>query len=139
MKLAIAASALALSACMSTDTPPRPEGVSMWDHVFGESSVPYAERNTWTKVREPAKQLPYIYVETLPCANERGMPKMGCAVINILANTCQPYIKASLRGTDLAGAKLHESAHCQGWDHADTVAAASSHGPVVRRISSWEY
>lgn len=41
----VAVSAIALSGCITdSSTPPRPEGVSWWDHAFGPTSIPYGHK-----------------------------------------------------------------------------------------------
>lgn len=131
-------SLVVLASCMSSDTPPRPDGVSAWDHFFGETSVPLNEQNIWFDGPKPDTIFPVKYVTEFPkgCGDGRETPKAGCAQIDMKTSTCQPYVKAGLEHAQRVCAELHEiEGHCAGKYHLQNSVAARSCGPRFKRIA----
>ncbi len=131
-----------VAACASSDTPPKPEGVSWFDHVFGETSVPLNERNVWWDGPKASKVLPFVYVAALPPSCTDTHNSAGCAVLDVLADTCTPYIKVTpdMPHARRVCAELHEGkeGHCGGKYHANTGPATTSCGPRFQRIADLE-
>lgn len=78
--------------------------------------------------------LPVKYVPQLPKGCIDHGAGNGCAEINMVADTCQPYVLDYLPQEKKDCAAKHEiEGHCAGKHHRKNSMAASSCGPVASR------
>ncbi len=84
----------------------------------------------WLDGPKASTILPTIYVTALPqgCADEGAVG--ACAKLDMVADTCQPYVIRSLDRERMACLERHEiKGHCSGKHHAKNSVASSSCGP----------
>ncbi len=85
----------------------------------------------WFDGPKASKILPTIYVTKLPdgCIAENAGG--ACSELNMVADTCQPYVVRSLDRDRMTCLERHEiKGHCSGKHHAKNSVASSSCGPM---------
>ncbi len=121
---------------------PQPDGVSWWDHTFGDTSIHPEHWNhpskRWFKAAEPMKVTSKRFVDELPQGCIDAGAKGGCSQRDLVAQTCKVWVKNDPDRAKVACNDDHESrGHCElGMNHPPQTVATCGPGMTYAQMKT---